>query len=152
MTSNKIHARLLVAVMAIVACLALAPVTARAAQTSSWSITSIAAFGGGFPSAGGDQQAAPGGEGMPSAPTGDQQAAPGGEGMPAAPGQEGAAQGDTTAEAAAEEEESESAFQVIKDTIKQYVEYAKIHPVRVYGSIAALVIGLIFAFAFRKRA
>ena len=134
MTSKKIHARLLVAVLALVACLALAPVTVRAAQTSPVFATTTAAFGG-FPSPGGDQ--------------GGDQAAPGGEGMPAAPGQEGAAEGEA---AAAEEEESESAFQVLKDTVKQYIEYAKIHPVRVYGSIAALVIGLIFAFAFRKRA
>ena len=130
MTTKKIRARLLVAVLALVACLALAPVTARAAQVSSWSATTIAAFGG-FPSMGGDQQGL------------------GGEGMPAAPG----AEGEAAAEEPAEEEEAEDdAIEEIKNTLRQYRDYAEIHPVRVYGSMAALVLGLIFAFAYRKRA
>ena len=140
MTSNKIRARLLVAVLALVACLALAPVTARAAQTRSWSATSIAAFGD-FPSMGGDM----------AAPSGDM-AAPGGEGMPAAPGAEGeaaATEGETAAE---EETDMGDPIEELKNTLRGYRDYAIIHPVRVYGSMAALVIGLIFAFAFRKRA
>ena len=136
MTTKNIRARLLVAVLALVACLALAPVTARAAQTRSWSATSIAAFGGGF-----DMGAGPGGD----------MAAPGGEGMPAAPGAEGEAAAEETA---AEEEEFDlgDPIEEIKNTLRSYRDYAEIHPVRVYGSMAALVLGLIFAFAYRKRA
>ena len=137
MTTKTIRARLLVAVIAIAACLALAPVSARAAQASSWSVTTLAAFGG-FPS--------PGEGGDMQAPGGDMQA-PGGEGTPAAPGAEGEA-----AATAEEEPESGSAIDELKDTLRQYRDYAEIHPVRVYGSIAALVIGLIIAFAYRKRA
>ena len=131
MTTKTIRARLLVAVIAIAACLALAPVTARAAQASSWSVTTLAAFGG-FPSPGeGGQQGA------------------GAEGMPAAPGAESTQEGEAAVE---EEPESGSAIDELKDTLRQYRDYAEIHPVRVYGSIAALLIGLIFAFAYRKRA
>ena len=122
--------------MALVACLALAPVTARAAQTRSWSATSIAAFGS-FPDMGGGDMAAPGGD----------MAAPGGEGMPAAPGAEG-----TEGEAAEEEVVEDDAIEELKETLRQYRDYAIIHPVRVFGSMAALVFGLIFAFAYRKRA
>ena len=151
MTSKRIRAHLLVAVLALVACLALAPVTARAAQTRSWSATTIAAFGGGF-----DMGSGPGGD--MAAPGGDMQgfggdmAAPGGEGMPAAPGAEGEATA-TEGEAAAEEEtDMGDPIEELKNTLRGYRDYAEIHPVRVYGSMAALVIGLIFAFAYRKRA
>lgn len=147
MTTTRIRARLLIAVLAIAACLALAPVTALASQTSTWSITSVAAFG---MAPGGDQGgAAPGGDG-PAAPGGDAQGQSpfGGEGMPAAPG----AENGEAADAAAEETEEESAWEALKNTLRSYRDYAIIHPVRVFGSMAALVIGLIIAFAYRKRA
>ena len=97
---------------------------------------------------GGDQGgAAPGGDAQSASPFGDMQA-PSGEGMPAGPGTEGAA----TDDAATAEAEEKGAWEALKDTLRSYRDYAIIHPVRVFGTMAALVIGLIIAFAYRKRA
>ena len=91
------------------------------------------------------------GGGMPS-PGGDQSANPfGGGDMPAGPGGENAEGAEATADGT-EEKEYANAWEALKDTLRAYRDYAIIHPVRVFGSIAALIIGLIIAFAYRKRA